>query len=182
MFPSIRLTPARALVALLSIVGGILFTTSAPVLAADDGKLAQGLTDAMRLDGSKQHRAADSGAAIQAYIAAGYLARKPNGGADYTDYWWLKKPAPFMGHELVMISEQYMSRWIGCCVDPGLDVAVRIHGSTVRLEQFARENKCSIDTNADLREPAKDSKIAITSLRAGRYEMLSCHERDIQQP
>jgi hypothetical protein len=136
----------------------------------------------MRLDGTKQHRAADSGAAIQAYIAAGYLPRKPNVRADYTDYWWLKKPAPFMGHELVMIGEQYMSRWIGCCVDPGLDVAVKIHGSTARLEQFAEQNKCSIDTNADLREFASVSKIAVTSLPVGRYAMMGCHERSIQQP
>lgn len=181
MLPSVRLTTTRALIA-ASFAIGVLLTNSTHARAADDSQLAQSLADAMRLDKTKQHRVADSGAAIQGYIAAGYLTRKPNVRADYTDYRWLRRSAPFMGHELVMIGEQYMSKWIGCCVDPGLDVAVKINGSTAGLERFARENKCSIDTNADLRESAKDSKIAIASLPKGRYAMLGCHESDIQQP
>lgn len=181
MLPYDRVAAIGTLIA-VTIVSGTLLTRNTPAFAADDGQLAEGLADAMRLDKTKQHRAAGSGEAIQNYIAAGYLARKPNVRADYTDYWWLKKPAPFMGHELVMIGEQYMSKWIGCCVDPGLDVVVKIDGSTARLEQFARENKCSIDTNTDLRGPARDSHIAITSLAKGRYAMLSCHESTIRQP
>ena len=62
-------------------------------------------------------------------MQAGYIDNKPNLRADYTDYYLLNKPARFMGHELVMIEEEYMSRYIGCCVSPGAGLSVKVSGS-----------------------------------------------------
>jgi hypothetical protein len=38
-----------------------------------------------------------------------------------------------MTHELVMIEQEYMTTWIGCCVSPGVGVTVRVNGSTANL-------------------------------------------------
>jgi hypothetical protein len=61
----------RALI-IVGIAGSIMLTRVTDGFAADEGQLAEGLADSMRLDQTRQHRAADSGAAIRAYIAAGY--------------------------------------------------------------------------------------------------------------
>ncbi|MFP3637704.1 hypothetical protein [Paraburkholderia sp. SIMBA_054] len=169
--------------ALTAAVAATLCVPSLPALAAvgaDQPEAA--LVAAMRPSATKpMERGGDSGAAIRAYIAAGYLGKKPNARADYTDYWWLNKTAPFMGHDLVMIEEEYLSRWIGCCVSPGIGVTVRVSGNTVNLERFAKANRCSIDTNVNLREVAGLSHVALSSLPKGRYATMSCRERDIEQ-
>lgn len=163
------------------IVGIALAVCASPARAENDARLESALTDAMRLDIDKpMDRVGDGGAAIQGYVAAGYLAKRPNTRLDYTDYWWLKKSAPFMTHELVMIEQEYMSAWVGCCVSPGVGITVRVHGSTANLEQFARANKCSVETNVNLTDLAKYSHIALSSIRKGRYATMSCRERDIQ--
>lgn len=85
-----------------------------------------------------------------------------------------------MTHELVMIEQEYMSAWIGCCVSPGVGVTVRVDGSTANLEHFARANKCSIETDVNLSDVAKYSHVALSTLRKGRYATMSCRERDIE--
>lgn len=50
----------------------------------------------------------------------GFLAKKPNiSRADYNDIYKLKKPYEFMGQNVVLISDEYMSEYVGCCVSEG---------------------------------------------------------------
>ncbi|UZW58894.1 hypothetical protein [Lysobacter enzymogenes] len=145
--------------------------------AADDAALEKGLTDAMRYDRAKGERAAPSGPALQAYIQAGYLELKPSVRADYTDYRLLKKPAPFMGQTLVMVEEEYMTQYIGCCVDEGVSAVVRVAGSTAAMETFAKANACSFEPKYDPVEALTANRLGI-GLPPGKYAKLSCHERD----
>ncbi|ROU06689.1 hypothetical protein [Lysobacter enzymogenes] len=145
--------------------------------AADDAALEKGLADAMRYDRAKGERAAPSGPALQAYIQAGYLELKPSVRADYTDYRLLKKPAPFMGQTLVMVEEEYMTQYIGCCVDEGVSAVVRVDGSTAAMEKFAKANACSFEPKYDPAEALTANRLGI-SLPPGKYAKLSCHERD----
>lgn len=158
-----------------------MFVVFSPARAANNAQLESALANAMRLDKTQSmKRLGDSGAAIQGYIAAGYLAKRPNARLDYSDYWWLKRSAPFLGHELVMIEQEYMSSWVGCCVSPGVGVTVRVIGNATNLEKFAQANKCSVDFNANLDDEAKFSHVELSSLRKGRYATMSCRERDIE--
>lgn len=146
-------------------------------LAADETALEKGLTDAMRYDRAKGERAAPSGPALQAYIQAGYLDLRPSVRADYTDYRLLKKPAPFMGQALVLVEEEYMTQYIGCCVDEGVSAVVRVSGSTAAMEKFAKANACTFHPKYDPAEELTDRRLGI-GLPAGRYAKLSCHEND----
>jgi hypothetical protein len=82
-----------------------------------------------------------------------------------------------MGHELVVIEEEYIPRFIGCCVDPGAGVSVKLTGSAKNLEDFAQLNKCSLNKDIDLQRELQDQSTKVT-LRPGNYAKLSCRERD----
>ena len=145
--------------------------------ATDAPTLEAGLIKAMTLKPGTTDRLGDSGVALQAYIKAGYMDPKPNQRADYTDYRLLKKPTMLMGHTLVLIEEEYMTRHIGCCVSPGVGVTVRMSGSTDKLEKFAEKNGCSFDGAADPNEQLKTYGIK-ANLPKGKYVALSCRERE----
>lgn len=158
---------------------GLLASTALHVSAAPDANLEEGLINALRLKGGTTQRTGTSGKAIQAYVHAGLISKKPNQRSDYTDYYLLRKPAGFMGQELVAIEEEYMARYVGCCVSPGAGVAVKVDGPTDRLEAFARRNKCTFTDKVDLRRALRDVGLQV-QLPVASYATLSCRERDAQ--
>jgi hypothetical protein len=145
--------------------------------AADAPDLEAGLAHAMKYDKASETRAATSGKAIQAYMKAGYLNARPNARADYTDYYLVNKPATFLGYPLVLIEEEYMTRYAGCCVSEGLGVTVSVGASTAALQTFARLNYCRVQENVDPGTELRGFGIKNT-LAKGRYASLSCRERD----
>lgn len=136
------------------------------------------LITAMTLDAHTNERVGDSGEAIQAYIKNGLLGKAPNMRIDYTDYWGLKGHADFMGHTLVVIEEEYMSAYIGCCVSPGIGITVKINQDVADLKEFASINKCSLDLMDQSELNAEFESLGIKSPGKGRYATLSCRERD----
>ncbi len=151
------------------------FSTGA--CAADEPHLEQGLIKALKLKRGTTERLGESGTALQAYIKAGYMDLKPIQRGDYTDYRLFKKPATLMGHTLVLVEEEYMTRHIGCCVNPGIAVTVRVTGSGDNLEKFADENGCSFDDKADPRSALETFGIK-ANFPKGKYVSLSCREGD----
>ena len=145
--------------------------------SAGDTDLESGLIDALRRTPGTDMRTPNSGKAIQDYIRAGALNKKPNGRADYTDYWILKRPEKFMGHDLIVIEEEYMAKYVGCCVSDGAGINVRVIGSTSKLEQFAQMNACTFTADVKLQAELSDHGIKAT-IPSGRYASLSCRERD----
>lgn len=136
------------------------------------------LTDALRYDPVKAERVGNSGKAIQAYMRAGIVNKKPNIRADYTDYYLVKKPASFMGHELFMIEEEYMTQYIGCCVSEGAGITVRLKGEDSALKDFAKNNACSVESQVDM--PAQLKYLGLKAkVPAGDYTTLSCRDRDV---
>jgi len=71
---------------------------SSRLIASNNQDLEVGLIDSMRLNKITKTRLGDSGKAIQAYMREGFVNKRPNQRADYTDYYLLKKPARLMGH------------------------------------------------------------------------------------
>ncbi|QWF15082.1 hypothetical protein [Lysobacter capsici] len=158
-----------------------LLVVTAPLASAQDAKsMESGLIDALRFDAKRHERVAPSGPALQAYIRAGYLDARPGARADYTDYRLMKKPATLMGHTLVVIEEEYMTAYVGCCVSEGVGVTVRLNGAADTLKAFAKDNAC---TYSELDDPGAELKgfdIA-NDLPKGKYASLSCRERDSQR-
>lgn len=158
-----------------------LLIATSPLASAQDAKaMESGLIDALRYDAERQERVAPSGPALQAYIRAGYLDAKPGARADYTDYRLLKKPATLMGHTLVVIEEEYMTAYIGCCVSEGVGVTVRLDGNAGKLKAFAKDNACSYSETDDPGAELRRFDI-VNDLPKGKYASLSCRERDSQR-
>jgi len=153
---------------------------SSHLIASNNQDLEVGLIDSMRLNKTTKTRLGDSGKAIQAYMRQGLVNKKPNQRADYTDYYLLKKPARLMGHDLVLIEEEYMSAYIGCCVSEGIGITVKVIGSTKNLEEFAKENGCTFSDHVDLQSQLDTVNIK-TKILPGHYASLSCRERDANQ-
>ncbi|QQZ31098.1 SH3 domain-containing protein (plasmid) [Thiothrix subterranea] len=146
--------------------------------SSNNGGVEEGLINALRLKSGGNERMADSGKAIQAYMKAGLLDKKPAGRSDYTDFYILKQPASFMGHKLVVIEEEYMSEYIGCCVSPGAGVIVEAAASVENLAAFASKNGCSVEEHVNLEQELSGLDV---KLPTGDFTSLSCRERDISQ-
>jgi len=115
------------------------------------------------------------GKAIQAYIRKGYLTLKPETRIEYTDYRMLRKKAYLLQQELVVIEEEYMSKWVGCCVSPGVGVIVRVVADTEDLAAFARKHKCSIKEQKDTKRSLEMLSLYKSS---ERYLGVSCRSMD----
>jgi hypothetical protein len=157
--------------------GVIALSLANAAIAADTPDLEAGLASAMKYDKAAENRAGSSGKAIQAYMKAGYVNPRPNARADYTDYYLVNKPATFLGYPLVVIEEEYMTRFAGCCVSEGLGVTVSVTGNIAALQKFAKLNYCRVEEKTDPGAELRTFGIKNT-LPKGRYASLSCRERD----
>jgi hypothetical protein len=122
-------------------------------------------------------RVVDSGVAIRAYIDKGFVRRAPDQRADYVDYRRVRKPATLFGHKLVVIEEEYLTKYIGCCVNTGIGVVVEKTGSLVELDAFVLANECS-------RREASEAtySLGLSGLKPKRgatYVSISCRENDL---
>lgn len=161
------------------LLGTLLLATCCASAAADPG-LESGLIHALHLKKGTTERVGTSGKAIQAYVREGYIGKRPDQRFDYTDYYLLKKPASFMGHELVFIEEEYITQYIGCCVSPGAGVTVKVRGNTQNLQAFASAQRCTLTDPVDVQHAL--SEVAIKArLPKGHYALLSCRERDAER-
>ena len=149
---------------------------SAGAARAAQSELEQTLQRSLSLDRGSGQRLAPSGQALKAFIAGGYVGRKPDDRYDYTDYRVLRKPAQFLGFTIVVIEEEYMAKYVGCCVSPGIGLVLAGKGDPGRLAAFARENGCSLEAPIDPSTIPADVKMPAA---AGRLTYLSCRERDV---
>ncbi|HSD39191.1 MAG TPA: hypothetical protein VLC92_16910 [Rhodocyclaceae bacterium] len=159
------------------LVLAFLTALGAQTAIASDQEIEDGLINALRLKRGTVERVGDFGKAIRAYIQEGLVNKKPNQRADYTDYYLLKKPAKFMGHDLVVIEEEYMSQYVGCCVSPGVGVTVKVVGRVKNLEEFASANRCSFSDHVNLKDELSRVRVK-ANFPVGNFASLSCRERD----
>ena len=140
--------------------------------------LTKKLISAMTLNTKTGERFGDSGEAIQAYIKNGSLGKAPSMRIDYTDYWEVKNQVDFMGHTLVIIEEEYINKYIGCCVSPGIGITVKANKDINELKDFANINKCSFTVMNQSELNSELDFVGIKAFDKGKYVTLSCRERD----
>jgi hypothetical protein len=152
-------------------------TTCGTAQAAPITALEKTLRQAMIPSGDEGIRIVSSGALIIAYINKGFVARKPDQRADYVDYRRVRKPATLFGHKLVVLEEEYLTEFIGCCVNNGLGIVVEKTGSLAELEAFAIANECAIHEPSDATYSLKLA--GVKPKRGATYVSISCKEKDL---
>jgi hypothetical protein len=133
--------------------------------------LEKGLIEALAMS-SAHERKAESGPALVAYIKQGYLHKKPDIQQDYNDYRFPLKSMQLFGHKVLLIDEEYITKYIGCCVSEGLAITVESAGPS--LESFAKSNGCSIRPDPYLPDLVKQR------LPKDGWYTLSCKANDAE--
>lgn len=112
--------------------------------------------------------------------AGGFIAKKPEVSRyDYNDVFRIKKPLKFMGQNVVAVSDEYMSQYVGCCVSEGWGAVLSKAADLAALRQFAKKNQCTLGAIANDNTDYY-SHILKRRPQAEYYE-LSCRERDLAQ-
>ncbi len=117
------------------------------------------------------------GAVLREFKEQGLIPFRPLIRVDYTDYYRIRSELRVLGHDLVILEEEYMSKYVGCCVSEGGGLVVRLRGSTSELAEFAAANRCSLREYASLEMYQRESKLSFAA-PSGRYAELSCRARD----
>lgn len=165
---------------LYCLLSGLLLGAAATSSLATETALENQLIKALKIIQNTEERQAKSRPVIRAYQQAGILNKKPDQRADYIDFYLLRKPASFVGHKLVMLEEEYMDTYVGCCVSPGLGLVLQIEADTRSLQDFADKNACTFKPHADVFDTLKTYGIR-HKLPKADYASLSCRERDAQK-
>lgn len=147
---------------------------------AVDNRLENQLILALKIKPDGQDRQAESRPVIRAYQQAAIISKKPQQRADYIDFYLLQKPASFMGHTLILLEEEYMDKYVGCCVSPGMGLMLKTNADTQAVQEFADKNACTFTPHADVFDRLKTFGIAHKLAKAD-YAVLSCRERDTQK-
>lgn len=162
-------------VLMTTLICGLIFPGLAVETAASQPDLEAVLLRSLSLDVKTRQRVAPSGQAVKAFIARGIVSRKPNLRFDYNDYRVLRKPAQLFGFTILVIEEEYMAKYVGCCVSPGIGLMLSGNGDLKKLEAFSKANGCSVETAADPSSIPADLKVVTPP---GSLTYLSCRERD----
>jgi len=117
---------------------------------------------------------------LKTLLNQGTIAKKPDiSRYDYNDVYKLKKPLQFMGQSVVLISDEYMSKYVGCCVSEGWGAVFAKTSDIKPLNDFAKKNKCSLSA---MDKDASDYYwFNLKKLPKAEYYELSCRERDLEQ-
>lgn len=117
---------------------------------------AKAMIKAMTIEGDVDtFRKLHSGVAIQEFMKAGIINKKPDIRIDYSDMYKVNKPYKFMGHDIVEIQEEYMTKYVGCCVDESVSVILKSNGNNKQVQDFAMTNQCKLNENYDLNADAE---------------------------
>ncbi|BBB69647.1 hypothetical protein UNDYM_5394 [Undibacterium sp. YM2] len=162
------------------LLSGLLLSAASSHSLASDARLENQLILALKIKPDGQDRQAESRPVIRAYQQAAIISKKPQQRADYIDFYLLQKPASFMGHTLILLEEEYMDKYVGCCVSPGLGLVLQVEADTRPLQDFAEKNACTFKPHADVFDTLKTYGIR-HKLPKADYASLSCRERDAQK-
>lgn len=110
----------------------------------------------------------------------GFVSQKPQiSRSDYNDIYQFKKPLTFLNQSVMLVSEEYMSQYIGCCVSEGWGAVFKVSNDYGDLKKFADDNYCSLE---EIKNPSQEDYYGFPyrKLGKGKFVELSCRARDIQ--
>jgi hypothetical protein len=124
-------------------------------------------------------RTVESGVTIRALINGGYLAAKPNARLDYSDYRRMQKPLDFLGAKLVAVEEQYMTTYVGCCVNHGIGLVFENSAGSPLIAKLATANSCKYsEDDYGLQTALEASGL---SGQGGQFAYLFCGLNQLQE-
>jgi hypothetical protein len=157
----------------------VLLFAGGPAHATEISKQEQLFRKAMVPDPKSEDgvRMLAPGDVIRAYMKSGHVRRKPDLGADYVDQRKFRKPATLFGHTLISIEEEYLTVYIGCCVNPGIGAVIEQNGDMTELETYLAANKCRLNYLTEAKSIMLD--LNIPAKPGATYHHIRCRRDDI---
>lgn len=110
----------------------------------------------------------------------GFLDENANVQGDYYHVYFPKKEIVIFGAKLVALNHEYLTDYIGCCVNPGISVVLKkVDGfNSNEIDVFSKRNSCKINDIEKVYLPDSVIKqIDIVKDKAFLFE-LSCKQND----
>jgi hypothetical protein len=79
----------------------------------------------------------------------GYLTAKGKERFDYSDYYLVEKELHFLNTTVLAIEHEYMDKWVGCCVNPGIALFLLLKKNSSETQRLSREKKCSLSLSTE---------------------------------
>lgn len=117
----------------------------------------------------------DAAALIRRLARGGHVKQKPDARVDYTDYRKVAKPLDFEGQTIVVIEEEYMKKFVGCCVNEGFGFVIRVNSDAEGLKARAKAAKCAVSDESGDRDILDRLRIR---RKEARYMSVSCRAND----
>lgn len=125
----------------------------------------QAVISLLKVSGGNVQPSLEAQKALEMLKQHGIIKNEPDIVADYNHIYIANKQLPVLGGMLLALDHEYLEDWIGCCVNPGVALALQVkkdkHDSSA-LVSFAKENHCTVKPfeqsfmTKDLKEAAFD--------------------------
>jgi hypothetical protein len=105
------------------------------------------------------------------------ISQEPTGRMDYMDYYAPNGKVTYSGCAVLVVEHEHMTKYAGCCVNPGLALVVAVRGTTQSLQDVAAQLGCSVESPYD----ATEEMAAVPRLKripARQLARIRCQERD----
>ncbi len=110
----------------------------------------------------------------------GVIDEKANVQGDYYHFYFPKKEIVIFGAKLIALDHEYLTDYIGCCVNPGVAVVLkRMDGfNSNEIDVFAKQHSCNINDIEKAHLPDLVIKqVGLANDKAFLFE-LSCKQND----
>lgn len=142
---------------------------------------AQELVSALKMTPDKIQEEPGNLGVLKFLKEKGLINIEPDFVADYSHTYYAKSDVLVFGAKLLALDFEYLDRYVGCCVDPGIALVLNIENSQSEYQgvvKFAKDNICSVTSLEKARLPS-EVKVAV-SARHKKEEVfvLSCKLRE----
>ncbi|AZZ98325.1 hypothetical protein [Pseudoalteromonas sp. R3] len=118
---------------------------------------------------------------VNQMVKSGIFSPEPQERFDYLNFHFPEKETRVLGYQLVYFNYEYADKYIGCCINPGAAVVLRLPSNEddAYLQKFAKRNYCNISRGNHIYMPREIQKMIVKlGIPTVNLVELSCKERD----
>jgi hypothetical protein len=140
---------------------------------ADDASI---IKKSLTADTKMEGRLADGDTVVSLLSRSGLFSKKPAERQDYSFFYIPRKPIYVLGAKLISFEHEYLTEYIGCCVNAGNAVILKPSGSISAIEAFAIKNKCRLSVGGQIFLVPKSAAKSLSNEDRKNLVEVSCKD------
>ena len=142
-----------------------------------DSDLGQFVESSLALDEATGDNQLDGGKVIDVLIKKGVLENTPVSSYDYHNYYLSRTDLNVLGAKMLAYNHEVVEKWLGCCPNEGNVVLLEVKDSMLKIEEFAKLNKCALKTGTAMLLPDEVlNSNKINEIDSSTLALLACQE------